>query len=531
MGGAIRVQIDKKIKPYILVYRIQDIENDKNAKDVLSKLKNINILLCDRVLYTIDRDGFELDDNDYLRSGNDYVIKVNKHQSLDDLKCHFEFQECFADIIGLVFDIQDTKVFRDMVKDDCSYIEKTIRNDIGSDQLVRSRELLGISDEHYSFWKTVYTLLGKNYELESDEKLFEHVVDDLNIISSIDSIDYSELSNVNSCKNIVSLFAELNIDIVQFNQCQHSYYQIDFTNFHKRNLKQAFDNNLYNFKQLLYSWCLKHSKEKLFTTYIAEYEYNEELILELAHKERNCLKYDYCKYVKEYVAKEFKLLHIEPTDIDFDLVFEENRNKIDISQIVANNHYLSMLYFADCIDEIAVFIKLNKSNAPATKPEQKHSHNKPTIKSVKDIKLNIPNSTNTAKPKSKIPYKYSPSGDSRKKEVGNQSEKEVNSYLVDKYGQKNVTWISKEDDGYGCDFKYINEQGITKYVEVKTCSGHKFYLSKSELNFAKKNIHMYEIFLVADEIYRIKEVDFDNQEQFHLEEQEYLVSYNIDSNL
>ncbi len=77
------------------------------------------------------------------------------------------------------------------------------------------------------------------------------------------------------------------------------------------------------------------------------------------------------------------------------------------------------------------------------------------------------------------------------------------------YGEDNVKWVSqyaKEKnvnrngkDGLGYDIDYIDENGNTKYVEVKTSekSGiSEFYLSYNEYRFAEANSSAYELYFV-----------------------------------
>jgi hypothetical protein len=521
----------EKITSYILVYRIQDIEKDNLARAELSKLKNTNISICENVKYTIDGKPFELEDNDYVRDGKEYLIKVNKFSSLKELRHDFEFQECFADIIGLIFDIQETKIFRDMVKEEDSYIEQTIRNDIGSDELVRTRELLGISDEYYSFWKTIYTQLYKSYELESDAQLLNNVINDLKIESDITCIDYPNLNSLESCTSILGLFKELGIDIAEFNKCEHSYYKIDFTKLHRFKLKQAFENNLYHFKQRLYLWCVENSEEHLFTSYIGTYEHNEEFVQLVSLENKNILSLDYKIKVELFINDNFDLTNSESADVDFHVIYKVNMKKIEVGYIEGSVEYRSMLYFAHKLGDIQSYIESKmaleaeeKTNSESDKDDELSVKQ---IKKAKNITLNKPEPRNGSRARSKKPFKHSSASDRRKKEIGDDSEEDVYLYLVATYGTSKVTWASDDDDGYGYDLKYINHEEVTKYVEVKTFSGNKFHVTKNEIEFSRKNFGQYEIFLVGDEIQILEDVDYDDKNQFLLEGQEFLVSYNI----
>ena len=59
--------------------------------------------------YKVDDEEYALDDNDYIKNENEYLIKIPKGMSISNLCENFDFQECFADIIGLAFSIQETK--------------------------------------------------------------------------------------------------------------------------------------------------------------------------------------------------------------------------------------------------------------------------------------------------------------------------------------------------------------------------------------------------------------------------------------
>ncbi|SGY95104.1 DUF3883 domain-containing protein [Moritella viscosa] len=518
----------EKITQYILVYRIQNIEKDKEAKDELSKLKNISINICDYVRYTIDEETLELDNNDYVKDNKNYFIKVDKYSSLEELRHCFEFQECFADIIGLVFDIQETKVFRDMIKEEDSYIEQTIRNDIGADELSRTRELLGITDEHYSFWKTVYTLIGNEYEFGTDEELLVSVVDDLQLESDISGITYLNLNNFDSCKSIACLFEELKIDIAEFNKCKYSYYEIDFFEFHKINLKQAFESNLYDFKKKLYSWCINNHEEKNFTRVINNYEYNNDYINKIAGDNKLTLCVDYSETVQDFISDKFYLDGIKETEVDFLSVRKQNEKIIEVDCLHGDSEYLSLLYFSHKIKEITDYIDSNTAKEQEAKSKQEDSaKNDKRIKRATEASLGKPKPASNTNFKSKKPYKHSSSRGDRQKEIGNDSEEDAYAFLINEYGKSKVTWISKDDDAYGCDIKYINKDGVTKYVEVKTLSGNKFHISKNEIEFYKKNIEHYEIFLVGDKINIIKNIDFDDKEKFRKDVQEFIVTYNI----
>jgi hypothetical protein len=414
------------------------------------------------------------------------------------------------------------------VKESSAYIEKSIRNDIGEEELIRTRELLGISDEYYSFWKTIYSLIGKEYEFSTNEQLLENILSDLSLESDIKDIIYQDLNSYQSCQAIEILFDELNIKISDFNSSEHAYYKIDFTDYHKRNLKLYLERNLYSFKQKLYTWCISNSKEDTFTTIVKDYENSQNFNKEYSLKNKMNQSLDYDFLIQIYINQHFELEDVKPTDINFDEVYAKNEKQIDIDVLEEDFELLSMLFFSHKLKEIEKGIeKINEEKRLRDNPAPDFDNEPKPPKNIKDVELTKPSTRGFQKSKSKNPFKHSNGASTGKKARGNKSEKDVYESLVEKYGANKVTWVSKVSDGDGYDIKYINEHGITKYVEVKTYSGDKFFLSRNELEFARQHIEDYEIFLVSDDILKIDNVDFDDKKRFHLESREYVVSLSI----
>ena len=519
----------EQIKEYILVYRIKDIEADRTADAELRKLQNLKIALCSSVAYTIDNEIYELDNNDYIKDTNEYLIKVDSTKALERIindKFGFEFQESFADIIGLVFDIQDTHVFRNMIKEDISYIEQIIRNDIGSDELIRARELLGKTDEYYSFWKTVYDLKDRDYTLLSDDEMFEIIKKEFGLRIAIESIDYRNLNTFDACKQIEQLFMELDLSVEDFNNIE-PFYKIDCSEFHKINLQQSFDFSSMQFQKLLYSYCLQEHKEKEFNNLKALYNQNTNYIMQHAEKYRFRMEVDYKDIVEKYIEEHFNFEEIEATTIDFKDIYEKNVTKIEVEKLNGNSHYMSLLYFADSIDEINSYIQSLEQSSVVTATDTIKVFSEP--KAIEEVSLS---STFSSIEKSLIEkprkaYKHNSNADTQKQKRGEKAELEVYQSLCVEYGKDNVEHVSLDDDSLGYDIKYKNKENEYKYVEVKAFSNGQFYLTKNEKEFAESNFGFYELFLVSDTILKIQNIDYNNEDVFKLDSSEYIVKYSI----
>lgn len=384
--------------------------------------------------------------------------------------------------------------------------------------------MLGISDEHYSFWATVYELLHREYAFTDTDDLLPLIKNDLNLQVNIEDIDYNHLDTYKSCKVIKDLFIELEIDIESFNRSSLSYYKIDFSEYHRRNLKEVFENHLMEFKRKLYTWSIEHSQERQFLNNMALYEKNDTHILEKANEAKNSLEIDYNKLVEEFIEESFDFENIIPTGIDFEAVRDHNEQFISIGELKGDVELLSLLYFDNKIDEIQEALQAEEEAVSST--DDIEFEDEPI--EITDVQLSdVPQTPESLERKPKTPKPYMHPGDSGTTAKGKRSEKIAYKALVEKYGKENVFRKSNEDDSSGYDLKYRDRDRKWKYVEVKTYSGNRFYLTRNEKEFADKHKGQYEIFLVGDEIFRIKDVDFSNSSMFKLTSKEYVVEYSL----
>jgi len=517
------------ILPYILAYRFEESTTEISRKKDLSSIRNTHIILCNQVRYKIDDEIFELEENDYIKDVKQYYIKIETTKSFEQLRKKLDFRETFADIISTVFDIIDTDKYSRLISDDIKETEEIIKRNIGYDAIVRARELLGISDEYYSFWKTIYSLKGIDYLYNSDNSdkiLLQKIKKELGIKTEIQNIDYNDLQSFKSCELIAKLFNELNIDIDNFNRSSISFYKLDFRSYHENKLKFSFNDSFYHFKQLLYNWCITSSQEKEFLNLIGLYEHNEEVI------DENSIKVNYQSIVKKYVIENFGFnLDVQLfKEVNVEKIYEDNKKKIDFEKIESSNEYRSLLYFENKIEEIEKYIKSEKEKKQSF--DVQNNRNK-VIKSIVHADLSIPSYKNQHKREkqktSKKPFKHSQQKNIQDKAIGDRAEQEVFDSLVNEFGEKNVEWTSKNDDKLGYDIRYRNKENKWKNVEVKTYSNGLFHLTKKEKEFADKNKESYEIYLVGEKIYKLSEIDFSNSDKFILVTNEYEVYYRINA--
>ena len=505
----------KTIIPFILVYRFETSTTEASRKKDTASLKNININLCSKVEYKVNDEIMELENNDYINENKNYFIKVYSDKDFNNLRKNLNFREVFADIIGTIFDINDMDKFSRLISDNIDETEEIIKRNIGIESISVAREYLGVSDEIYSFWSVIYALKSKEYLYSSEKDTLQKIKNELNITTDINKIDYKDLKKNDSCKNIQNLFNELEITIINFNN-KDPYYKIDFTKFHNYNLQNCFHSHFNDFKQSLYMYCQDNNQQKEFLNLKGYYEHNNLTV------NNNELNIDYDKKVIEFVKNKFDFLLERKIQekIDFETIYNESKQKIDFEKIENSNEYRSLLYFSDKIYEIKEYI--NKEDNKKEKSELKNTEAK-FIKPIVSVNLLEPKEKKEKQNVSKNPYKHSQNQNKSNKQAGDNAEQDVFNSLINEYGKENVEWVSNDDDKLKYDLRY-KKNDVWKYVEVKTYSNEKFYLSKSEKEFAEKHIDNYEIFLVGNEIYKIVNIDFT---KLSMVASEYEVSYEI----
>ncbi len=486
-------QLFESIKPYILAYRIDNIETEQGKEYELSKLKKIEIKLCKEVEYEIDNNPQALEINDYIKHDGSYLIKVDANTSLEEIKKSFEFQESFADILGLEFGILDIQVFRNMLDKDIGYIEKTIQNDIGNDVVIEAKELLGISDEFNSFWKAIYKLKKLEYSDKLKED-FKQIQSDLSFSEKYE-IDCDNLLN---CENIILLFEKLEITIQGFNKI--AYYKIDCSDYHTKKLEDYFNDNYSEFKQNLHKNCIKKSIEGKYLGLLNEYNSSG-----AKQDFKELLTVNYAEKYKDFILAKFDFkLSGDIENIDIQSIYDSNEEEYK-SQFLPDE-IESLLYFKDTEEEIKNWIN-EENSSNSEEAVKKVIPNEITLPFVDKKLTSLPPTDSNNNPR--ISGRYNPNQDKNNKEKGDKSEQQVFNSLVEEFDKENVIWESKTNDAAGYDIKYKNKINNWIFVEVKTYSNGVFYLSKNEKDFAVKNKDNYEIHLVSDEkIYKINPVDF-----------------------
>ncbi|WP_456401353.1 protein NO VEIN domain-containing protein, partial [Persephonella sp.] len=427
----------------------------------------------------------ELDDNDYINDGNKYYIKI-RGSEFNKIRKNLDFRETFADIIGSIFNITDIEKYERLISDDIDETEKILKRKYGSEALEEARKYLDMDDEFLAFWKTIYELKGKNF---NDKYKIEHIKEELNITTDLSKLDYQDLSGDTSCEVLQKLFEELEINIDDFNK-KSSYLKINFTEFHRKNLEKCFNDNYKTFEKILYQWCLDNDKKEKFIDLKGKYENADKVV-------GNVLDMNYQEFVEKFVEDKFDFsLKDKQSNINFEKIYDENKSKFSEEELKSlNNEYESLLYFEDGYKKIKEKLQQFDQSKENIKTDFADETVPEFYEDIKIEKVEF----GSMEPNTMQEYKnygsYNPHKERKLKEIGDKAERCLYNYLVKRYGRENVIWVSRESDSEHYDMKYKKENEWI-YVEVKTFSNDRFFMSKAEKDFADANKDRYELFLV-----------------------------------
>jgi hypothetical protein len=221
------------------------------------------------------------------------------------------------------------------------------------------------------------------------------------------------------------------------------------------------------------------------------------------------LELDYMSILKNKVKSEFKIDLIDVAEpILIQSEYKEILDKHDEIEKSFSPEQKSLLYFEGHADEIRRIIdSFSTHEQPDTKDANQEEPTLPIVESTvqKATQPALHNGVHGKTGKVVV----SPKRDMEKRKAGKRAELKVRDALVEKYGRKNVQWVSgnsdesKTDDTLGYDLLYReSENEEWHFLEVKSTSGNSFIISNNELDFAFKNKMKYHLALVkAEKIY------------------------------
>ena len=519
------------LKPVILTYRINAIEDSKIQKGQASICNKITIVLCSELEYRIGDVSFEVLNYEFIHYNDQtYYLKVNENDSLVKLKSNRAFTNSCADIVSLSFDVRGGRnEFRHLFSGTYDDILINIKVDFGEDIFNEARELLGLADYKQAFWQAIFISKGIEFLEHMDDLALEaYIKKHFNIEIDLSFLDYENVNDKNEIHKIENLFDSINLELELFSA--HYPYNISLEENHFSILKSFLLSKKPVIKSAIWQKLKDFSIEDQ-SGYLNEINTFEDC-------------YEFVKDVSEKNKYQFKI-NLDLAFIEYVNILYDNldiTNVIDVSEIRDKNSEIfvedemykinqsprlkSLLYFENALDtiksEIIEEVKILETDNLLENDNDVSE--KPIITSSE--KLKEKERDVERKKKGKKIYTPKDSDERKLKEMGNTSEKYVFKYLKDN-NFDNVDWVSRDNENLQCDIRYTNEKGVLKYIEVKTFDSGRFFMSRSEYEFGKSEKDNYEIWLVRNKSEIIKIKDFFINSKYNPITSEYEIQLDV----
>jgi len=544
------------IKPYLLAYRLNSPNlkrkfNDSESKRREAKLiRQCNIYIIDQCSFHFgEKTNVQVEQKEFINIKDDFYYRDSHIHSLEDLKKDSVFCDAFAEMICIVFKVNDLKNdFRQILKNDLSDTIHLAKQDMESEKIVEAFELLGISRIEIDFWNLLLDIKGKLHlkePIENHIKLITSLKNALGfqISEGYNNVDFETFETRESYELLKRIVTELEIKLPEI-------LPTGLANFHMAEFLTTIKNQEHKFRQLLWSK-FENQKESQpeFIKALNVYSFGLKSIL---HKKIEHFKFSFDLSYND----ELFFLVLKETGIDL---------RLSTAEVAIKNHYLklllkyiieendisedkirSLLYFQGNDVELEDYLKLN--HPLVDDPESKTGNAESENQRGNLINAKIEKGGKVFNGKSGLngpgsSWVHNNKAEKGKRKKGKAAEQLVYNTLVDGFGRENVRWVSgnsntpDKNDKLHYDIEYKNNEGQWKHLEVKSISDDYFIITNSEKELGLSFPDKYEMALVRDkDIFLVKDIfkfqdyeTFDNNSRFNAYPKDYIFSFNINN--
>lgn len=255
----------ESIKPFILSYRLDSPQLKKKVVDIDTKRKEARKIKECKISIVLDchfKFGDKestIDEKEFINSKDTFYYKEGSIQNIDGLKKDSLFCDAFAEMMCIVFKVNDLKNdFRQIFKNDIQDTIHLTNHDIGAEKLEESYRLLGVSRIEIDFWKRIFEYQNQQLiePIETTAVLKEKIFDNIAVRmpDEYSKVDFDNFGNKESYELIKLLCEQLKLSVEQI-------LPTGLFNWHKKEFEVCIKNNSYNFKQLLWS-NFNHNSDK-----------------------------------------------------------------------------------------------------------------------------------------------------------------------------------------------------------------------------------------------------------------------------
>ena len=511
----------KEMKPYLLLYCVQNLDSMKKKRELANQLKRSEIILVTQAGFRLNEQDTLLDLNptEFIRKENAFYLNADGTSSLSNLQNSVDYCNAITEILSIITKLEgkdDTfvRIFQNL-----AFMKQSANLEFTEDERIEVKSLIGISQEEATFWKKVLDLdLSDMSEKEIHEKALE-------LMQQKDfpfhKVDYQHWLTDESIE-LLETIQKFNNDVLQFvDLTLRQRNEFEDT---KRDYKNIFIHSLWKY--------LSKEESDQQQNYI-KYQQEYDGIIFSGVSNQLYTSNEYVLYLKERVGE-----IINSSDFTWEEQEEQHKclyPKYESAMLELPIEEQSLLYFNDYEALIESFVQ-RSSNLNDEIGQETLSSLDNDIKKSKLIivnanrlsKINLPKKEKTRK--SGIQRNHTLLSDRHKRKAGKAAELLVKK-LLDIQGyvyhwRSGYSDEANKDDTLGYDFEYKkNNESEWRFLEVKSFNSQRFIVSGHEYDVSQDSEHKgkYDIALVKDgNVYIIKNF-FEDDSHYTREAENYSI--------
>ncbi|RPD44010.1 DUF3883 domain-containing protein [Paracnuella aquatica] len=512
----------ERIKPFVLAFRLADLNDEKTKKTTISQLKSLRVQLVSGLAYSINSsDTKPLQPGEFIQLDDDvYYLCAAQGLAMAKLKEEPAIGAAFAEIICVLFKVNESYDTYQAIFNDSESLKHT-RFQIQSRKLgaylVEARKWLGLSSYELSFWTAVLSWRNTTLpsEVEKREVLHELIKQTLSYLpAEAAKADYEAWSTQESYALLKELSLRSKISPEQIREKDAGF--MGLRNWHYKRLCAY----IADFEKpwTLALWKkLKDVGTHLQKQFMPErLKYNktaEKAADELAAENALAVDVDYKIVLRNRLSEVSGLVISFDDEPDiFCNLYTSVLAEAGVSEEDLPEELQSLLYFTGYDEEIRKGVFALRATSGAGKTEENKGKGTTTSVTLNEVSFGAgtprPFHHTSKKANGETPRVYNSSSAEQQNVAGKAAERLVRDKLIELYPNGKVQWRSRYSDedalnkddtlGYDIEYKCDSTDDEWYLVEVKSASGENFIISRNEVMKGIEKKDRYQIAIVQN---------------------------------
>lgn len=480
----------EKMKPYFLLYSIQNLDSNEAKRDLANRLKKSKIILVNSVEFKIlgQEEKQKLAFAEFIQEDDIFYLNSSDVSSIKELQESVKYCNIVAEILSIITKLGGKSSIFIRIFQNLEFMKQTAKYEFTNDELIEKDSLMGISQAETTFWSNI---LPTTSPIDfSNDSFYNEILKIMNRESfDFKRVDFHTWTTKES-KELLTILESKRKDVLNY---------VDLSVLQKKEFEEIKRNYRNRFIYSLWKYLSeREEKQNQFINYQQEYDdiifkgdchilYNTDGYYKILNEQIldiiNDFSWDEKNNVPHCLYPEYESILPELSKEEQSIFFFEGKGN-KIKEIVDNYNH-----------------NINEELGPKSESTDNFQGDFKILEIDSIIRVNRP--TGNKQEKKGNRRTHTEMSNKQKQKAGKKAELQVKKQL-EKEGYE-YQWLSgfsdepNKDDTLGYDFRYKkNEKSEWRFLEVKNFNNDSFILSKNEYEKSKELEGKYDIALVKD---------------------------------